>query len=170
MNRQISRFTSPRPSPTRSGGLEGLRWNAAAIEDVQCGIDVTLSPAQRKRQVPRQEHVDTQPAQTPQAPNVGLKIAVVGVLKENPAPVEDEIARKEDPETAAVHEEGVVPAAVAGRLQHLERQIADSDLRSVDDLRIDSRRFQDILAGIDAGSLAHVEANTLLVPIAEISG
>ena len=118
----------------------------------------------------RQKNVHTQISQAPQTANVGLEVAIGGILEENVTSTEDKIPREENARPVTVQDKGMVTCAVARCLECLHRQIADRDHLSVPHFFFNLSRLENILLRIYPSPSGHVEADPPLIRLPQAPG
>src|SRR5438093_10176731 len=98
----------------------------------------------------REERVDLELAQLTERADLRVEPAVVNVLKEDLAAVEDYVAGEQAPAAAVLEQERDVPVRVARCVERAERQVADCDLIPVGELDIDVAGFEHVAGRVGA--------------------
>src|SRR5436190_473308 len=115
--------------------------------------DVSLASLERERKMTGIKRVDCKPAKLAQRMHELLQAAVVDVLEQDRAAVEDNVAAEQAAPPRVLEQEREMAARVPGRLDAHDDEIADRNEVAVDELDLDLARIEPVLGRVDPGAL-----------------
>lgn len=118
---------------TYNDDLKRLRGYPTSVEDRKSHVHVRLSSAQSKAEMARKERIEIETPQTIEAFHVCSKITVMGVLEQDMASMEHEVAGKQHAHVAVFDQKCVVPSTVSGGIEHTHHQVTNPDRLAVND-------------------------------------